>query len=152
MKEVITVLGHTHEGSGYREWCVNSAAVDPANKCAVVNSEDGNMYRWDFITNTLSPPLNVALATGEAYTPTLIGPDGACYVINNAGALLLRLQQRGDPHSAQRGRSIAPFRGSGGRGQVGGQRSGHRWRRSRKGKIEEMRRPSLSSCRRRGSR
>ena len=70
MKEVITVLGHTHEGSGYREWCVNSAAIDVVNKCAVVNSEDGNMYRWDFTTNTLSPPLHVAAPTGEAYTPT----------------------------------------------------------------------------------
>ena len=27
------------------------------------------------------------------------------------GTLLLRLQQRVDPHSAQRGRGIAPFRG-----------------------------------------
>jgi hypothetical protein len=98
MKEVITVLGHTHEGSGYREWCVNTAAIDPVNKCAVVNSEDGNMYRWDFVTNTLSPPLNVALATGEAYTPTLIGPDGANYVINNA-ALYCCVSSSGSTHT-----------------------------------------------------
>jgi hypothetical protein len=49
----------------------------------VVNSEDGNAYRWDFTTNTLSAPLNLAPPTGEPYTPTLIGPDGAVYAINN---------------------------------------------------------------------
>ena len=56
------------------------------------------MYRWDFVTNTLSPPLNVAAATGEAYTPTLIGPDGACYVINNA-ALYCCVSSTGRPHT-----------------------------------------------------
>jgi hypothetical protein len=85
MKEVITVLGPTpNQGlPGVHEWCINSAAVDPVNKCAVVNSEDGNAYRWDFTTNTLSAPLNLAPPTGEPYTPTLIGPDGAVYAINN---------------------------------------------------------------------
>ncbi len=72
-----------------REWCINSAAVDPINHCAVVNSEDGNLYRWDFTKATdtpgqLTPALYLAPATGEAYTPTVIGPDGAVYAINNA--------------------------------------------------------------------
>ena len=86
MKEVLTVLGPTPEGAApaVREWCINSAAVDPINKCAVVNSEDGGVYRWDFLTNTLSPRLTLAAATGEAYTPTVIGPDGAIYAINRA--------------------------------------------------------------------
>ena len=59
MKEVITVLGPTpNDGQpGVHEWCINAAAIDPINKCAVVNSEDGNAYRWDFTTNTLSAPL-----------------------------------------------------------------------------------------------
>jgi hypothetical protein len=87
MQEVITVLGPTadpdHSG-GVREWCINSAAIDSVNKCAVINSEDGHVYRWDFTTNTLSMPFPMAAATGEAYTPTLIGPDGAVYAINNA--------------------------------------------------------------------
>lgn len=88
MKEVITVLGPTIDpvfgAPAVREWCVNSAAIDTINKCAVVNSEDGNVYRWDFTTNTLSPALRLAAATGEAYTPTVIGPDGAVYAINRA--------------------------------------------------------------------
>ncbi len=86
MNEVITVLGRTQNigQSGVREWCINSAAIDQVNKCAVVNSEDGNVYRWDFTTNTLSPGLKLAAATGEAYTPTAIGPDGSVYAINNA--------------------------------------------------------------------
>ena len=70
------------------EWCINSAAIDPFNKCAVVNSEDGKMYRWDFTTNTLSPPVTLAAATGEAYTPTVIGPDGALY--GNPGQLAIQ--------------------------------------------------------------
>ncbi|WP_435010240.1 hypothetical protein P12x_001490 [Tundrisphaera lichenicola] len=88
MKVVISVLGPTPDpeygGNAVREWCVNSTAVDPFNKCAVVNSEDGNVYRWNFTTNTLTPALTLAAATGEAYTPTVIGPDGAVYAINRA--------------------------------------------------------------------
>ncbi len=87
MYEVLTVLGPSadpnHPG-GVREWCINSAAIDSTNKCAVVNSEDGHIYRWSFMTNTLSTAFPMAAATGEAYTPTLIGPDGAVYAINNA--------------------------------------------------------------------
>jgi hypothetical protein len=85
MAEVLTVLGPTPiPGSGVHEWCINSAAVDPLNKCAVVNSEDGNVYRWNFSDNSLSPPLSLAPPTGEAYTSTVIGPDGAVYATNNA--------------------------------------------------------------------
>ena len=86
MKTVLKVLGPTHDAQlgGVREWCINSAAIDPIRHCAVVNSEDGNVYRWDFDTNTLSAGLTLASPTGEAYTPTLIGPDGAVYAINNA--------------------------------------------------------------------
>jgi hypothetical protein len=86
MHEVITVVGPTKNTGqpGVREWCINSAAIDEANKCAVINSEDGHVYRWSFPTNSLSTGLQLAPPTGEAYTPTLIGPDGAVYAINNA--------------------------------------------------------------------
>jgi hypothetical protein len=86
MKEIITVVGPTENTGqpGVREWCINSAAIDEVNKCAIINSEDGHVYRWSFITNTLSPGVQLAPATGEAYTPTAIGPDGAVYAINNA--------------------------------------------------------------------
>jgi hypothetical protein len=86
MNEVLTILGPTQNPNlpGVNEWCINSAAVDPVNKCAVVNSEDGHVYRWSFATNSLSPGLKLAPPTGEAYTSTAIGPDGAIYAINNA--------------------------------------------------------------------
>ena len=86
MHEVITVLGPTPNTgqAGVREWCINTAAIDQVNKCAIVNSEDGHVYRWDFASNTLSTGLKLAEATGEAYTPTAIGPDGSVYAINNA--------------------------------------------------------------------
>ena len=96
MNPFITVKGVTPDPdfvSSYpnavREWCINSAAVDVQNYCAAVNSEDGHVYRWDFTKATdtpgqLSPGLYLAPATGEAYTPTVVGPDGAVYAINNA--------------------------------------------------------------------
>ncbi len=86
MKEVISVVGVTPDNgqAGVREWCINTAAIDEANRCAVINSEDGHVYRWSFTTNTLSKGLQLSPATGEAYTPTAIGPDGAVYAINNA--------------------------------------------------------------------
>jgi hypothetical protein len=86
MKEVITVVGPTPDPNlgGVREWCVNTAAVDVAGKSAFVNCEDGLAYRWDFRTNTLSQGVQLTAGIGEAYTPTIIGPDGRGYAINNA--------------------------------------------------------------------
>jgi hypothetical protein len=87
MAEVLTVLGVTadpeHPG-GVREWCINSAAVDPLTKSILVNSEDGTLYRWDLTTNTLTQHVVISGGLGEAYTPTSIGPDGTVYAINNA--------------------------------------------------------------------
>jgi hypothetical protein len=90
MREVLSVLGPTPDtaftGSGYpnavREWCINDTAIDPFTKSALVNSEDGNLYRWDLTTNTLSQAVHISLGIGEPYTPTSIGPDGSVYVIN----------------------------------------------------------------------
>jgi hypothetical protein len=87
MKEVITVLGPTPDTGtvgGVREWCVNSAVVDVAGKSALVNSEDGNIYRWSFQTNTLTQAVTMNSGVGQAYTPSLVGPDGTVYAINNA--------------------------------------------------------------------
>ena len=87
MKEIITVVGPTANPDGIPgccEWCINSAAIDQVNRCAIINSEDGHVYRWSFVTNTLSPGVFLAPPTGEAYTCTAIGPDGAVYAINNA--------------------------------------------------------------------
>jgi hypothetical protein len=87
MKEVLTVLGPTADPGfpgGVREWCINTAAVDPATKSVLVNSEDGFLYRWSLATNTLSERFQLGGPIGEAYTPTAIGPDGVVYAINNA--------------------------------------------------------------------
>ena len=88
MKEVLTVLGPTPDNNGFpgavREWCINTAAVDPATKSVIVNSEDGHLYRWDLTTNTLSQSIRLTNGIGEAYTPTVIGADGNVYAINGA--------------------------------------------------------------------
>ena len=43
MKEVLTILGPTPDSNGFlgavREWCINSAAVDPATKSVMANSK-----------------------------------------------------------------------------------------------------------------
>ena len=87
MKEVLTVLGPTFESgtSGpVKEWCINTAAVDPLTKSILVNSEDGFLYRWDVSTNRLTQRIQLTAGIGESYTPTAIGADGAVYAVNAA--------------------------------------------------------------------
>jgi len=88
MNEVLTILGPTPDDNGFpgavREWCINTAAVDPATKSVLVNSEDGQLYRWDLTTNGLTQSIRLTSGIGEAYTPTLIGADGTVYAINGA--------------------------------------------------------------------
>jgi outer membrane protein assembly factor BamB len=90
MQEVITQLGVTPDPNfpslpgAVREWCINTAVVDPATKPVIVNSEDGRLYRWDLTSNTLSQVIKLSGGIGEAYTPTLIGADGTVYAINDA--------------------------------------------------------------------
>lgn len=87
MKEVLTVLGPTFESgtSGpVREWCINTAAVDPLTRSVLVNSEDGVLYRWDLTTNRLTQKIRLTAGLGEAYTPTAIGADGAVYAVNDS--------------------------------------------------------------------
>ncbi len=90
MREVLTIAGPTHDPAypdlpnAVYEWCIDSAAVDPFGKSALVPSEDGNLYRWDFTTNTFTQRIRVTAGIGEAYTPTLIGADGTVFAINDA--------------------------------------------------------------------
>ncbi len=88
IRAVQTVLSPVHEpgeptGARY-EWCINSAVVDPADDSVIANSEDGSVYRWDLASNTLAEKIHLNAPRSEAYTPTLIGPDGTVYAINNA--------------------------------------------------------------------
>jgi WD40 repeat protein len=90
MGEVITKLGVTPDPNfptfpgAVREWCINTAAVDPYTKSVIVNSEDGKLYRWNLTTNKLSEVIKLSGGIGEAYTPTAIGTDGTVYAINDA--------------------------------------------------------------------
>jgi hypothetical protein len=87
MKEILTILGPTADTGfpgGVKEWCINTAAVDPLTRSVLVNSEDGMLYRWDLVNNQLSEKFRLGNEIGEAYTPTVIGPDGLVYAINNA--------------------------------------------------------------------
>jgi hypothetical protein len=89
MKEVITIAGPTPDNqpghpNAVREWCINTAAVDPFTKSVLANNEDGKLYRWDLTSNTLSETATLTTGIGEAYTPTVVGVDGTVYAINNA--------------------------------------------------------------------
>jgi len=91
MREVLTVAGPTPDDefrpdhpNAVREWCINTAAVDPLTRSVLANNEDGILYRWDLTTGTLSESIVLTSGIGEAYTPTVIGPDGTVYAINNA--------------------------------------------------------------------
>ena len=86
MQEVYTILGPTPDGDdvAVKEWCITSAVIDVPNKSALVNSEDGRLYRWDLTTNTFSQEIALSAGVAAAYTPTLIGPDGTVYAINDA--------------------------------------------------------------------
>lgn len=88
MKEVLTILGPTPDDNGFpgavREWCINSAVVDPFTHSVLANSEDGKLYRWDLDTNTFTQVITLTGGLGEAYTPTVIGADGTVYAIQDA--------------------------------------------------------------------
>ena len=87
MKEVLTILGVTPDPDwpgGVKEWCINTAAIDPFTKSVLANSEDGNLYRWDLTTNSFTQVITLSSGIGEAYTPTVIGADGTAYAINDA--------------------------------------------------------------------
>src|SRR6185295_17502181 len=73
MKEILTIAGPTKEPvagkpNAVREWCINTAVVDPATDSVLANSEDGKLYRWDLATNTLSEKITLTAGLGEAYT------------------------------------------------------------------------------------
>ena len=89
MKLILAIAGPTPDPENLadypdavREWCINAGAVDPATGAVIANSEDGKVYRWDLATNTLSQAVTLTVGIGEAYTATLIGPDGTVYATN----------------------------------------------------------------------
>ena len=90
MNEVMTALGPTADDdfpgnpTAVREWCINTAVVDPVGRAVLANNEDGKLYRWDLTTGVLSESIAITAGLGQAYTPTILGPDGTVYAINDA--------------------------------------------------------------------
>jgi len=90
MREVLAIAGPTPDDdfpghpNAVREWCINTAAVDPKTGAVLVNNEDGKLYRWEMATGALTEPVVLTAGLGQAYTPTIMGPDGKGYAINNA--------------------------------------------------------------------
>jgi len=90
MREVLTVIGPTADASlrsssfpdAVREWCINTAAVNPATNSVFTPSEDGRTYRWNLATNSLTEWVTLGPGVGEPYVPTVIGPDGTVFTLN----------------------------------------------------------------------
>lgn len=90
MNEVWTKLAPTPDPrGGFIEWCVNTCAIDPFTRTAVVNSEDGKVYRWNLVKNTLTESVRLTAGLGEAYTSTVIGPDGLSIAMSNATMFMI---------------------------------------------------------------
>lgn len=68
---------------GVKEWSTNSAVVDPFTDSVLVNSQDGNLYRWNIGAGLLTQQVQLNSGSSEANTPTLVGTDGTVYAINN---------------------------------------------------------------------
>ncbi len=66
-------------------WSVNAAAVSAgvgqAPASAFVLSEDGRLYRWNLASNRLDGAVVLAAAGPQAYTPSVIAPDGSVLAI-----------------------------------------------------------------------
>ena len=90
MREVLTIIGPTpdteYQGPSFpyavREWCINTAAVNPATKSIFTPSEDGHIYRWDLAANSLTEVFTLGPGVGAPYVPSVVGPDGAVYTLN----------------------------------------------------------------------
>jgi hypothetical protein len=88
MREVLTVAGPTPDAENpslpdaVREWCINTAAVNPRTNSIFTPSEDGHIYRWNLATNSLSQVVALTAGIGEPYVPTVIGPGGIVYTMN----------------------------------------------------------------------
>jgi hypothetical protein len=92
MREVITAIGPQADASirsasyplAVREWCINATAVNVATHSVYVTSEDGHIYRWNLITNSLDEFVQLGAGLSEPYVPTVIGPDGTVFTLNGA--------------------------------------------------------------------
>lgn len=88
MREVLTMIGPTPDNQpatfpyAVREWCINTAAVNPATNSIFVPNENGRVHRWNLATNSLDQAASIGPGIGQPYVPTIIGPDGQIYTMN----------------------------------------------------------------------
>jgi len=90
MREVLTIIGPTADAENrssslpfaVREWCINTAAVNPATNSVFTPSEDGRIYRWNLANDSLVEWVQLGAGIGEPYVPTVIGPDGTVFTLN----------------------------------------------------------------------
>lgn len=90
MREVLTLIGPRPDEAHYqpefpyavREWCINTAAVNPITKSIFVPNEDGRLYRWNVSTNSFADAVILNPGLGQPYVPTVIGPNGTVYTLN----------------------------------------------------------------------
>lgn len=90
MREVLTMIGPTPDENNYsatfphavREWCINTAAVNPVTNSIFVPNENGRVHRWNLLTNSFSQVASIGPGIGQPYVPTVIGPDGMVYTMN----------------------------------------------------------------------
>jgi hypothetical protein len=90
MREVLTAIGPTPDENALsfefpyavREWCINTAAVNPGTNSIYLPSEDGHIYSWNLATNSLSQGVELNKGIGQPYVPTIIGPTGIVYTLN----------------------------------------------------------------------
>jgi hypothetical protein len=88
MREVLTLIGPTPDDSGpgfplaVQEFCINAPAVNPATNSVFFDSEDGHLYRWNLVANTIDQAVALSPGIGQPYVPTVIGPDGTLYTLN----------------------------------------------------------------------
>ena len=87
MKEVLTIAGPTLEtGSAVavKEWCINTAAVDPATQVDPRQQRGRLAVPLGAHDQPAAAAIQLTSGIGESYTPTVIGADGAVYAVNNA--------------------------------------------------------------------
>ena len=92
MREFLTATGPTPDAANQNSifpsavlpWLGNAFAVNAPTKTVILPSSDGNLYRWNTSTNSISQFLNLGAAGGQQNVPTVIGPDGATYTISGS--------------------------------------------------------------------
>jgi hypothetical protein len=88
MREVMTLIGPTPDNAGpsfpfaVQEFCINAPAINPATNSVFFDSEDGHLYRWNLITNSIDQAVPLSPGVLQPYVPTVIGPDGTVYTLN----------------------------------------------------------------------